>query len=150
VPDASDPVTARDRPVSAPSSAGANFVADMSGKIIRIVHAGASPEIEEMVGKSLDDVRNRYRAPSTACTIPRHTMYWYSKLRNVKGEYVMAIHFSEAGSVYQIDANRIGHYCSSPGKLPRPSSLLEWLEWYIFSFVKSHRLNYEGVVRRYF
>ena len=50
----------------------------------------------------------------------------------VKGEYVMAIHFSEEGKVYQIDAARIGHYCSTPGKLPRSSSLLEWLEWYVF------------------
>jgi SmpA / OmlA family len=64
-------------------------------------------------------------------TIPRQTNYWYSRLRNIKGEYVMLIHFSEEGRVYQIDANRIGHYCSTPGKLPRPSSLLEWLEWYV-------------------
>ena len=108
----------------------ANFVADWSGKIVRVHDAEANPEIVEMVGKSVDDVSKRYGAPTTAYTIPRQTMYWYSKLRNVKGEYVMAIHFEE-GKVYQIDAARIGHYCSTPGKLPRSSSLLEWLEWYV-------------------
>ena len=66
-----------------------------------------------------------------ADTIPRQTMYWYSKLRNIKGEYVMAIHFSEQGKVYQIDAGRIGHG-GMPGEWPRPSNLLEWLEWYGF------------------
>jgi len=118
-------------PISSPPSVEANFVADWSGKIIRVHHAGASPETDEMVGKSLDDVSTRYGAPTTAYTIPRQTMYWYSKLRNVKDEYVMAIHFSEEGKVYQIDANRIGHYCGTPGKMPRPSSLLEWLEWQV-------------------
>ena len=44
----------------------------------------------------------------------------------------MAIHFSEDGRVYQIDANRIAHYCRTPGEWPRSSSLLEWLEWYVF------------------
>jgi hypothetical protein len=121
-----------DGPISAPPSSGANFVADLSGKIIRTHHAGVDLETEEMVGKSLADVRKRYGAPPTAYTIPRQTMYWYSRLRNGKGEYVMLVHFSREGRVYQIDANRIGHYCNTPGELPRPSSLLEWLEWYVF------------------
>jgi outer membrane protein assembly factor BamE (lipoprotein component of BamABCDE complex) len=126
-----DQVASVGGPISSSPSVEANFVADWSGKIIRVHHAGASPETDEMVGKSLDDVRKRYGAPTTAYTIPRQTLYWYSKLRNVKGEYVMAIHFSEENKVYQIDADRIGHYCSTPGELPRPSSLLEWLEWYV-------------------
>jgi hypothetical protein len=130
--DVPEPVASVGGPISPPAPVEANFVADWSGKIIRVHLAGASPEAEEMVGKSLEDVRKRYGAPPTAYTIPRQTMYWYSKLRNIKGEYIMAIHFSEKGKVYQIDANRIGHYCSTPGKLPRPSSLLEWLEWYVF------------------
>jgi hypothetical protein len=125
------PVASVGGPIASPSSVEANFVADWSGKIIRVHHAGASPDTEELDGKPLDDVRKRYGAPTTASTIPRQTIYWYSKLRNIKGEYVMAIHFSEAGRVYQIDANRIGHYCSTPGERPRPSSLLEWLEWYV-------------------
>src|SRR4051794_26186382 len=45
----------------------------------------------------------RYGEPPIAYTIPRQTMYWYSKLRNVKGEHVILIHFNEAGRVYQID-----------------------------------------------
>jgi outer membrane protein assembly factor BamE (lipoprotein component of BamABCDE complex) len=118
-------------PTSSPPSVAADFVADWSGKIIRVHHSGTSPETDVMVGKSLDDVRKRYGAPSTAYTIPRQTMYWYSKSRNIKGEYIMAIHFSEEGRVYQIDADRIGHYCSTPGERPRPSSLLQWLEWYV-------------------
>jgi hypothetical protein len=130
--DAREPVASASGPISSPASVHANFMADLSGKIIRVHHAGASPETEEMVGKSLDDVRKRYGAPPTAYTIPRQTMYWYSKLRNVKGEYVMLIHFNETGRVYQIDADRIGHYVSTPGEGPRPSSLLEWLEWYVF------------------
>jgi hypothetical protein len=119
-------------PISSPQSVEANFVADLVGKIIRVHHAGVSPETGEMVGKSLDDLRTRYGAPTTVYTIPRQTMYWYSRLRNIKGEYVMAIHFNEEGRVYQIDADRIGHYCSTPGERPRPLSLLEWLEWYAF------------------
>jgi hypothetical protein len=124
-------VASSDDPILSPASVTANFVADLSGKIIGVHHAGASPETEVMVGKSLDDVKKRYGSPSTAYTIPRQTMYWYSKLRNFKGEYVMLIHFSGEGRVNQIDANRIGHYCSTPGEWPRPSSLLEWLEWYV-------------------
>jgi hypothetical protein len=50
-------------------------------------------------------------------------------MRSVKGEYVMNVHFDAMGKVYQIDAGRIGHYCGTPGQLPRPSGLLEWLEW---------------------
>ena len=130
--DVPEPVSSAGVPIFSPASVKANFVADLSGKIIGVYHAGASPETEEMVGKSLDDVRKRYGAPPTAYTIPRQTMYLYSKLRNVEGEYVMLIHFSETGRVYQIDANRIGHYLRTPGKWPRPSSLLEWLEWYVF------------------
>jgi outer membrane protein assembly factor BamE (lipoprotein component of BamABCDE complex) len=53
-------------PISSPPSVEANFVADWSGKVIRVHHAGASPETEEMVGKSLDDLRKRYGAPTTA------------------------------------------------------------------------------------
>jgi hypothetical protein len=117
--------------ISSPGSARANLVADLSGKVLGVHHARAGRETEQMVGKSLDDVRKRYGAPATAYTIPRQTMYWYSKLRNVKGEYVMLIHFNERGIVYQIDANRIGHYLRTPGEWPRPSSLLEWLEWYV-------------------
>jgi SmpA/OmlA family protein len=131
LPDEPIPAASGDGPISAPSWAGANFVADLSGRIISTHHAGVSPETEEMVGKSLDDVRMRYGEPSIAYTIPCQTIYWYSKLRNVNGEYVMLIHFNEEGRVYQIDADRIGHYCSSPGERPRPSSLLEWLEWYV-------------------
>jgi hypothetical protein len=119
-------------PISSSLSVEANFVEDWSGKIIRVHHAEASPGTDEMIGKSLAEVRKRYGAPTTAYTIPRQKMYWYSKKRNVKGEYIMAIHFSEEGKVYQIDADRIGHYCSTPGELPRPSSLIEWLEWYVF------------------
>jgi hypothetical protein len=119
-------------PNSSPPSVEANFVADWYGKVVRVHPTGANPQTEELLGKSLDDVRKRYGAPTTASTIPRQTMYWYSKLRNIKGEYVMAIHFSKKGTVYQIDADRIGHYCSTPGERPRPSSLIEWLEWYVF------------------
>ena len=132
LPDEPIPAATGDGPNSVPSVAGANFVADLSGKIIRIHHFGVKPEIEAMAGKSLDDVKKRYGAPSTAYTIPRQTIFWYSMLRNVKGEYLMLIHFSGGGRVYQIDADRIGHYCSTPGKPPRASSLLEWLEWYVF------------------
>jgi SmpA / OmlA family len=129
--DVPEPVASASGPISSPASVEANFVADLSGKIIRVHHFGASPKAEETVGKSLDDVRKRYGAPPTAYTIPRQTMYWYSKLRNIKGEYIMLIHFSEAGRVYQIDAHRIGHYLRTPGEWPRPSSFLEWLEWYV-------------------
>jgi hypothetical protein len=130
--DIPEPVASPSGPISSPVSVQANFVADLSGKILRVHHFGASPKTEEMVGKSLDDVRKQYGAPMTAYTIPRQTMYWYSKLRNTKGEYVMLIHFNELGRVYQIDADRIGHYLGTTGKWPRPSGLLEWLEWYIF------------------
>ena len=121
-----------DGPMSAALSSSTNFVANLSGRIIRIQPAGLNSKTDEMVGKSLEDVRERYGAPTTAYTIPRQTNYWYSRLRNVKGEYVMLIHFSGEGKVYQIDADRVGHYCSTPGKRPRTSSLLEWLEWYVF------------------
>jgi hypothetical protein len=130
--DVPEPVASTSGPISSLASVEANFVADLSGKIIRVHHFGESPKNEEMVGQSLDDVRKRYGAPPTAYTIPRQIMYWYSKLRNVKGESVMLIHFSEANRVYQIDAHRIGHYLRTPGEWPRPSSLLEWLEWYVF------------------
>jgi hypothetical protein len=130
--DAPAPAASVAGPISSPASVSANFVADLSGKIIRVHRFGASPENEEVVGKSLDDVRKRYGAPPTAYTIPRQIMYSYSKLRNVKGEYIMLIHFSEADRVYQIDAHRIGHYLRTPGQWPRPSSLLECLEWYVF------------------
>ena len=130
--DAPRSVASTDGPTSASAPVEANFVADLSGKIIRADHAGANPGAEEMVGKSLDDVRKRYGAPTTAYTIPRQVMYWYSNLRNVKSEYVMLIHFDEMGRVYQIDADRIGRYLRTPGTWPHPSSFLEWLEWYVF------------------
>ena len=84
-----------------------------------------------MVGKSLDDGRQRRGTPERDDTIPRQTIYLYSKLRHVKGEYVLPFHFNEKGKVYQIDANRIGYYCSTPGEPPRPSGFLEWLEWHL-------------------
>lgn len=132
VPDKTNPAYSGDGPISTPSWSSAHFVADMSGKIVRNRLAGVNPFTRDMVGKSLDDVRKRHGSPTTVDTIPCQTMYGYSRLRNVKGEYVMLIHFSGEGRVYQIDANRIGHYCGTPGKMPRPSSALEWLEWYVF------------------
>ncbi len=107
------------------------------GKFSSIRNGMTPEEVTGILGQPLSIVPingevKRYGEPPIAYTIPRQTMYWYSKLRNVKGEYVMIIHFNEAGRVYQIDSNRIGHYCSTPGEHPRPSSLLEWLEWYVF------------------
>lgn len=125
------PITSASGPTT-PTSLEASFVADLSGKIIRGDRLGERPRTEEMVGKSLDDVRKQHGGPPTAYTIPRQTTYRYSKVRNIKGEYVMAIHFNEAGRVYQVDADRIGHYLRTPGEWPRPSSFLEWLEWYVF------------------
>ena len=52
-------------PISSPPPVEANFVADWSGKIVRVHHAGASPETDEMVGTSLDEVRKRYGAPTS-------------------------------------------------------------------------------------
>ena len=99
------------------------------------IRNGMTPgEVTRILGQplSIEPFDGEIHWDYSAYTIPRQTMYWYSKLRNIKGEYIMAIHFSEEGKVYQIDADRIGHYCSTPGALPRPSSFLEWLEWYVF------------------
>jgi outer membrane protein assembly factor BamE (lipoprotein component of BamABCDE complex) len=126
-----EPVASAGGPISSHASLNAHFVADMSAKIIGVHNSTASLKTDKLVGKSLDDVKKRYSSPISAYTIPRQTMYWYSKLRNVKGEYVMLIHFSETGKVYQIDADRIGRYVRTPGEWPRPSSLLEWVEWYV-------------------
>jgi outer membrane protein assembly factor BamE (lipoprotein component of BamABCDE complex) len=110
---------------------GVNFVADLSGKIKSGYHYDSKSRTDEMVGKSLDEVRRRYGTPEMDYTIPRQTIYLYSKLRNVKGEYVMLVHFNEEGKVYQIDADRIGYYCSTPGEPLHPSGFLEWLEWHL-------------------
>jgi hypothetical protein len=111
------------------SSAGLNLVADMSGKILRADRDWPEPGTEKMVGKSLDDIRKLYGSPPIDYTIPRHTLYWYTKMRGIKGEYVMNVHFDANGKVYQIDAGRIGHYIGTPGQMPQPSGWLEWLEW---------------------
>src|SRR4051812_1297959 len=70
LPDAPIPAASGGGLPSAPSSAGAHFVADLSGKIIRVYRAGTKLESEEMVEESLDDVEKRYGAPRNAYTIP--------------------------------------------------------------------------------
>jgi outer membrane protein assembly factor BamE (lipoprotein component of BamABCDE complex) len=80
-------------------------------------------------GMTPEEVTRILGPPLSIEPFPRQTMYWYSRLRNVKGEYVMLVHFSDAGKVYQIDADRIGHYCRAPGEPLHPSGFLEWLEW---------------------
>lgn len=96
------------RPVPEPGSEGASFVADLSGKVIEADHGIKSEEARKLIGGPLEEVRKRYGEPPSVYTIPWQTNYWYSRMRNVEGEYVMLIHFDEAGRVYQIDAQRIG------------------------------------------
>ena len=112
-----------------------NYAPGYSWSKFSSIRNGMTPvEVTRILGQPLSIEQfsgGLYGSPPNAYTIPRQTMYWYTRLRNVKGEYVMLIHFDESGKVYQIDADRIGHYCATPGNSPRPSSFLEWFEWYV-------------------
>ena len=82
-------------------------------------------EVTRLIGKPM--VVQEFQASGD---VPHVTLYWYSLMRNVKGEYVRSIVFDDDGLVRQVNGGRLGHYLGVEGE--RPASLLEYLEWYVF------------------
>lgn len=108
----------RDTTVYAPGFSEANF---------RAVPVGAS---RARVIQALGQPLSVEPMPDQASRVPGGSLYWYSKMRGVKGEYVRSFLLDRKDSVVEIHAGRIGHYLGVPGE--SPSSFLEWLEWYVF------------------
>ncbi len=100
--------------------------ADLAGKIVEAwgEHEGVQPG--EFLGRPLDDLEARLGPPAERSRRPDRALYWYSKMRGRKGEYVRIVEVDAAGKVWATQAGRVGFYVGEADR--KQQNWLEWLE----------------------